>query len=228
MPERNNPSDTDPASLTSESFRSRRASRLGSPESPSLHTVVAFDDPAPAAFLSLALITAAIGLKGDVRARPLAEAKRVQVRSLSPAANTPAASLLPGLRQVWLRAAVGWRQTKLLSVGPRGNDFCLSLSCSRSRKDAESLIGVRLGISRDSSALVLQDPEQPVFWSDLVGRVVCNTSGESLGRVDRLETNGQQDWVVVGRLFIPLVDRHIVSLGSSSTPMVVDWEKDWV
>lgn len=228
MPERNTPRATDPASHLSESFRSRRASRLGSPQSIAPKTVVAFNDVAPSGFISLAVITAAIGLKGDVRARPLAEAKRVQVRGLSPAPITPSASLHPGLRQVWLRAAVGWRQTRLLSVSPRGNDFCLSLSCSRSRKDAESLVGVRLGISRDSSAVGAQAPEQPVFWSDLIGRPVCNASGESLGQVDRLETNGQQDWVVVGRFFIPLVDKHILSLGSSSTPMVVDWEKDWV
>jgi hypothetical protein len=48
-----------------------------------------------------------------------------------------------------------------------------------------------------------------------------------LGHVDRLETNGQQDWLVVGQHYIPLVEKHVVSLGSDSTPMVVHWEKDW-
>ncbi|MBM3374563.1 MAG: hypothetical protein FJY35_00515 [Betaproteobacteria bacterium] len=222
-----------PRSRIADTFRSRRASLLGSPENPPPRAVVAFEDSPPSGFTGLALITAAIGLKGQVRARPLAEAKRVQLHLSSPVASGAGAlpgvsgSLIPGLKQVWLRSAAGWRLTKVLSCSPRGSDFCLTLSCSRNRQDAESLVGVRLGTTRNSN-VTLQEPDQtPVLWSDLVGREVRSATGDLLGHVDRLETNGQQDWLVVGQHYIPLVEKHVVSLGSDSTPMVVHWEKDW-
>jgi ribosomal 30S subunit maturation factor RimM len=211
--------------------------------------MVAFQDSAPSGFTGLALITSAIGLKGQVRARPLAEAKRIRLQLPPPSFSGPlpnsppgslpgslsgslpgslsSGSLIPSLKQVWLRSASGWRLTKLLSCSPRGSDFCLSLSCSRNRQDAESLVGVRLGMVRGSRAAAPETSQTPLLWSDLVGREVRSTTEDLLGHVDRLETNGQQDWVVVGQHYIPLVEKHIVSLGSDSTPMVVHWERDW-
>lgn len=231
MPLRNN--SFQPRSRIADSFRSRRASRLGSPEITPPRAVVAFEDSPPSGFIGLALITAAIGLKGQVRVRPLAEAKRIvlhlpsQGSSGADALPGASGSLIPGLKQVWLRSAAGWRLTKVLSCSPRGSDFCLALSCSRNRQDAESLVGVRLGTTRGSNATLQEADQTPLLWSDLVGREVRSASGELLGRIDRLETNGQQDWVVVGQHYIPLVEKHIIALGSENTPMVVHWETDW-
>ena len=208
-------------------FRARRASRLGSPQQVAPKAAVSFEDPAPAGFVGLAVITSPIGLQGQVRAKPLASANRIY-------RNTPAlssASLLSRLRQVWLQSATGWRLTKILACSPRGRDFCLEFACSRNRLDAESLIGTRLGTLRNNEILTdkasFGDDVQPVFWADLIGREVHNVAGERLGQIDRLETNGVHDWIVVAGVFIPLVDRHVHAMGSSSTPMVVDWEKDW-
>lgn len=231
MPLRNSSPQT--LSRTAESFRSRRAGLLGSPENTAPRASVAFLDSPPSGFTGLALITAAIGLKGQVRVRPLAEAKRIRLQLSPPGSSDTGAlpglsdSLIPALKQVWLRSATGWRRTKLLSCSPRGSDFCLALSCSRNREDAESLVGVRLGTTRDSNASLQQTDQTILLWSDLVGREVRSATGDLLGKVDRLETNGQQDWLVVGRHYIPLVEKHVVSLGSDSTPMVVHWEEDW-
>jgi ribosomal 30S subunit maturation factor RimM len=82
-------------------------------------------------------------------------------------------------------------------------------------------------MARDSRAAVPETSQAPLLWSDLVGREVRSTTEDLLGHVDRLETNGQQDWLVVGQHYIPLVEKHVVSLGSETTPMVVHWEKDW-
>lgn len=231
MPPRN--SFPQPRARIAESFRSRRASLLGSPEDSAPRAAVTFLDSPPSGFTGLALITAAIGLKGQVRVRPLAEAKRIRLQLPSPGSSGASArpglsdSLIPALKQVWLRSADGWRRSELLSCSPRGSDFCLSLSCSRNRQDAESLVGVRLGMARGSRPAAPKTSQTPLLWSDLVGREVRSTTEDLLGHVDRLETNGQQDWVVVGQHYIPLVEKHVVSLGSETTPMVVHWERDW-
>jgi ribosomal 30S subunit maturation factor RimM len=121
---------------------------------------------------------------------------------------------------VWLQNPSGWRATKILSSSPRGDHFCLELACSSDRTTAEGLIGTRICISRPQES-------EDLYWSDLIGKPVENTSGILLGTVSRLETNGEHDWLVVGPHFIPLVNRHVLSLGKKGSPIVVDWNEDW-
>lgn len=206
---------------TKQSFVARRISRLGDPPAVRTAAQINFSDPPPHNFFPLAVITSAIGLTGLVRARPLSDSRRVQAQSLGDSA-TPGPSALSTVRQVWLHHPRGWRATKVLSIAPRGTHFCLELSCSSDRTTAESLVGTRIGVSRTEES-------EEVYWSDLIGRQVQTAAGEALGAVERLETNGQHDWLVVGRHFIPLVDRHVLSLGRKKTaPIVVDWQTDWL
>lgn len=207
---------------TNAQFLARRMSRLGDPPSVKAVVQIDFSDPPPTNFLPLAVITSPIGLSGLVRARPLSESRRVRAQSLGDAlASEPSALSTPG--QVWLHHPRGWRATKVLSSAPRGSHFCLELSCSSDRNTAESLVGTRIGVSRE------EESEEAVYWSDLIGRRVETAGGEVLGTVERLDTNGQHDWLVVGRHFIPLVDRHVLSLGKKKTaPIVVDWRQDWL
>jgi len=214
------PSGAAPAS-TKQGFVARRISRLGDPPAVKAVAQISFSDPPPENFLPLAVITSAIGLAGLVRARPLSDSRRVHARGLGDSA-TSGPSALSTVRQVWLHHPRGWRATKVLSSAPRGTQFCLELSCSSDRTTAESLVGTRIGVSR-------MEESEEVYWSDLVGRPVQTAQGELLGAVERLETNGQHDWLVVGRHFIPLVDRHVISLGRRKTaPIVVNWQPDWL
>ncbi len=202
-------------------FVARRMSRLGDPPAAKAVVQVDFSDSPPPSFLPLAVITSPIGLTGLVRARPISDSRRVRAPGLGDSAIS-APSALSTVRQVWLHHPRGWRATKVLSSAPRGAHFCLELSCSSDRTTAESLVGTRIGISR------IEESED-VYWSDLIGRQVQTAAGEPLGEVERLETNGQHDWLVVGRHFIPLVDRHVLSLGRKKTePIVVDWQQDWL
>lgn len=222
MPQRNTPSA--PRSSPAESYGTRRAQRLGSATVGATLKSVSFGDAPPRGFVALAVVTAAIGLKGHVRVKPLASARRVGGQADSGA--SPAWVEL--LKQVWLRSASGWRLSKVLSCNARGNDFCIELTCSGCRDEAQSLIGTRLGTTRDNPIFARQSgADDTLLWSDLIGRKVENTQGDVLGEITRLETNGHHDWLVVGDLFIPLVEKHVISMGDATAPVVVDWEKDW-
>ena len=229
MPRRNTPrSGVAPAGPSraasngaKEGFVARRISRLGDPPAVKVVAQVDFSDPPPPNFLPLAVITSAIGLTGLVRARPVSGSRRIQAQGLGDSA-TSGPSALSTVRQVWLYHPRGWRATKVLSSAPRGTHFCLELACSSDRTTAESLVGTRIGVARTEGS-------EEIYWSDLIGRPVQTAQGELLGAVERLETNGQHDWLVVGRHFIPLVARHVLSLGKKKTaPIVVDWQPDWL
>lgn len=194
---------------------------LGDPLAAKVTVQVDFSDPPPLNFAPLAVIISAIGLTGLVRARPIADSRHVQAPGLG-VSTASGSSILSSVQQVWLHHPRGWRATKVLSSAPRGTHFCLELSCSNDRTTAEFLVGTRIGVSRPEDSA-------EVYWSDLIGRPVQTATGDLLGAVERLETNGQHDWLVVGRHFIPLVDRHVLSLGRKKTaPIVVDWQPDWL
>jgi 16S rRNA processing protein RimM len=86
------------------------------------------------------------------------------------------------------------------------------------------MLGFELGVSR---AELPEPAPDEFYWEDLVGCVVTNRQGESLGLVDRLETNGVHDWIVVGHHWIPYVDRYIDQVDLAAKTIAVDWQPDW-
>jgi 16S rRNA processing protein RimM len=54
-----------------------------------------------------------------------------------------------------------------------------------------------------------------------------NRSGTLLGEVDRMDTNGVHDWLIVGRYWIPFVEAYVDEVDLPGRTVRVDWQADW-
>ncbi|NBV89356.1 MAG: 16S rRNA processing protein RimM, partial [Betaproteobacteria bacterium] len=81
-------------------------------------------------------------------------------------------------------------------------------------------------VGLDRSDLPEPEPEE-AYWVDLVGAAVLNRTGDRLGQVDRLETNGVHDWLVVGPHWIPFVEAYVLEVQPEQGLIRVDWDPSW-
>lgn len=187
--------------------------RLGAAEAPpQVHPLPRPLLQGPSDFLPIASIIGVLGLQGQVRARVLAP---------SPADE----SVLMHCRQAWLHhPRLGWWQPILEDIRAQGQDLRIRFEDFTSRDQVSQLLGAEIGLPR---ADLPPPDENETYWIDLLGCDVVNTSGHPLGRVERLETNGPQDWLIIGPHWVPYVDRHVLSVDLASRRILVDWEEDW-
>lgn len=94
------------------------------------------------------------------------------------------------------------------------------------RDAARELIGATIGVPRSR----LPTPAAgEVYWTDLEGLEVLTTSGELLGRVDRLVATGANDVLVLdGERMIPFVRGSVVTaIDLEAGHIVVDWDSSY-
>lgn len=201
-----------PARPPADSFAARRLAKLG-PKAPEPVTpeLVFSQSPGPSDLVVLGRVRTPVGTKGQLK-----------VASLFPGDLQD--SVLLQANRLWARGRGGWLLLDVTLCQPVGQEARMEFSQIDSRDLAEQLMGFELGISRAE----LPEPEPDEFyWEDLVGCSVTNRQGEALGLVERLETNGAHDWIVVGRHWIPYVDRYIDQVDLAAKTIAVDWQPDW-
>jgi len=118
----------------------------------------------------------------------------------------------------------GHRRASVLSVEPHGKDFRVQLRNIDSPEVAQRFVQAEIGVPR--SALPAAAPDE-AYWTDLLGCRVVNRSGEVLGLVDRMDTNGAHDWLIVGQHWIPFVEAYVDDVDLASRTVRVDWQADW-
>ncbi|MEE4241961.1 MAG: ribosome maturation factor RimM [Desulfopila sp.] len=93
----------------------------------------------------------------------------------------------------------------------QGKGAILKLETVNDRERAEALYG--FGILIDKSDLPLLDADE-YYWHHLYNRPVCTQSGEDLGTVASIFSNGAQDIMVVKNgkreFLIPLIDAIVI------------------
>lgn len=156
-------------------------------------------------------VSAPFGVKGWVKVQPF----------------TDETDGLLGYPQWWLSEADGWRSWTVEEKTVRGGELLARFAGVEDRAAAALLKGRDIAVARKQ----LPAPgEGEFYWADLVGLVVENTAGESLGRVERLfESGAAPVLVVVGETerLLPFVDAVVRQVDLEAGKILVDWGLDY-
>jgi len=156
-------------------------------------------------------VSAPFGVKGWVKVQPF----------------TDKIDGLLGYPQWWLSEAGGWRSWAVEEQTVRGSELLVRFAGVADREAAATLKGRDIAVTRKQ----LPAPEEgEYYWTDLVGLKVENTSGESLGRVERMfESGADPVMVVVGETerLLPFVGAVIKQVDLDAGMILVDWGLDY-
>ncbi len=160
-------------------------------------------------------LLAPFGIKGWVRLKPF----------------TAAPETLLGHRTWWLAPADGkdqWTQYRVAEAQIHGTAIIAAIEGVATREAAQALRGFVAGVPR--AALPKAAPDEH-YWSDLVGLVVVNRAGRTLGRVAGLLDTGAHPVLRVdgegGERLIPMVPAYVDAIEPSAGRIVVDWLEDY-
>ena len=156
-------------------------------------------------------VSAPFGVKGWVKVQPF----------------TDKIDGLLGYPQWWLSEAGGWRSWAVEEQTVRGSELLVRFAGVADREAAATLKGRDIAVTRKQ----LPAPEEgEYYWTDLVGLKVENTSGESLGRVERMfESGADPVMVVVGETerLLPFVGAVVKHVDLDAGKILVDWGLDY-
>ena len=166
-------------------------------------------------WVTLGVVTGAVGLKGWVKVRSY---------------TVPVDGLL-NYETVSIHFKEGPKQEKIIAEGKIVNSqMQLKFKGIEDRNNAETLKGALIAISRKNLPPL---EENEYYWYDLVGLEVVNRRRENFGRVKSLLPAGAHDVLVLegGRekkeLLIPFVSLYVDEVDVSNGIIRVNWEKDY-
>ena len=121
-----------------------------------------------------------------------------------------------------------WRTLRLVEGQTHGKGLIGRFEGVEDRDQAAAMVGMDLAVRRSQLPPTGSDE---VYWVDLLGLVVVNTRGETLGTVNRLLETGANDvLVVIGdrERLIPFARDSIVKdVDLQGGTILVDWERDY-
>lgn len=171
----------------------------------------------PADLVLVAHVTGAYGIAGWVRLKPY---------------SSEADALLHA--KTWWLDKPELHDVDVMQVRPQGEDIVARLMGVEDRNGAEALRGAAVQIRR-AHFPPLDDGE--FYWIDLIGHMVVNLAGETLGEVVGLIDNGAHPILRVAvpaqgtekaqELLIPFVDRFVTQVDQEAKVITADWEKDY-
>lgn len=156
-------------------------------------------------------VGAPFGLKGWVRIQPYSE----QVDGLF---RYP---------EWWLANTDGWDSCKVVEKAVHGDVLLVRFAGCEDRDQAARIKGREVAILREH----LPAPEDgEYYWADLVGLLVENSHGQSLGRVERLFESGSSPiLVIVGERerLVPYIEDVVKDVNLDAGKLLVEWELDY-
>ena len=122
-----------------------------------------------------------------------------------------------------------WKAFDVVSARLHGNTVLAELSGLVDRESVRPWRGASLGVPRQALPALA---EGEIYWSDLIGMVAVNRTGEVLGKVTGLlETGAHPVLRIAGESgaeqLIPLVPAHIDAIEPQARRIVVDWQADY-
>jgi 16S rRNA processing protein RimM len=163
-------------------------------------------------FVVVGRIAGLFGVRGEVRVESYTE-PRQQLLELSP----------------WYldRGAGQWHPVPLGHGRMHGKSLVGMLGGSSDREDARGWLGARVAVRRRQLPPIASGQ---YYWADLVGLVVLDGTGETLGRVSSLIETGANDVLVVAgeqEHLIPFVAGAVVrQVDLDRGTIEVDWTTD--
>lgn len=127
----------------------------------------------------------------------------------------------------WIvRTREGWRAMELEEFEVHSKGPVAKLGGCDDRDAADAMRGFDVAVTREA----LGDAgEGSIFWVDLVGLDVVDTSGRSLGKVEGLFETGDTSVLVVkgkSETMIPFVAEYVKSVDRVARRITVDWKAD--
>lgn len=121
-----------------------------------------------------------------------------------------------------------WREIRVEAFVVQGNGLIAKFPGCKDRTEAEQYKGLLVAVPRSS---LPPRQEDEYYWSDLIGLVVINLSGENLGTVDHLMDTGVNQVLCVqgerGEILIPFIASAIKQVNLTQKVIRVDWEAGW-
>lgn len=130
----------------------------------------------------------------------------------------------------WVGQEAGsWREVKVLQCEAHNKTVAAWLTDCPDRTAAEKLKGLLVAVPRSS---LPKQNEGEYYWSDLIGMVVQNEAGETLGSVVNLLETGANEVLCVqgdeGEILIPFVANAIKRVDVAGKVIRVDWSADYL
>lgn len=180
---------------------------------------------APADLVELGAVRGAWGVKGWARIAPF----------------SADAGVLLATKSWWLLDPEhGPRPLQVQQVRRHGANLIAKWEGCETPEAADALRSLRVAVSR---AMFPPTRDGEYYWIDLIGAVVVNRGGTTLGTVTALRSNGAQDLLEVtpaaqapgereragaaATLLIPLVEDYVERVDIDARRIEVDWEPDW-
>ena len=122
-----------------------------------------------------------------------------------------------------------WREVGLKGLKAHGDGIVVLLDEVPDRTAAEALKGTLVGAPRDA----LPPPaDDEFYWGDLIGLVVVNETGETLGAVAGLIETGANDVLRVvaedgTERLLPFVEAVVLAVEKDAGRIRVAWGSDW-
>ena len=171
----------------------------------------------PLDMVVLGKIVAPYGLQGAVKIHPFADDPRAWSK----------------LSQWWLGKEgadpASWQPTKLIRCKLRDDVLVAELECLPDRNASEAAKGMLIGVPHDA---LPPTGENEYYWADLIGLVVVNARGQTLGEVLGLIETPGNDVLRVGdregnERLLPFVAAVVLEVDLPARCIRVDWEADW-
>jgi len=120
------------------------------------------------------------------------------------------------------------KPVKIIDGRKQGKGLAALLPGFEDREQAAILVGQQIFISREQLPATTKDE---YYWSDLEGLEVRTTSGELLGRVDRLMETGANDVLVIQgnrEHLVPFIQgQYVTRVDLENGLMEVDWDPEF-
>lgn len=175
--------------------------------------------------VELGWLRGAYGLRGWTHVQPYASEGEV----------------LRATRQWWLlrpgaaaRADSAWGPVEVTGVRTQGAGLVAKWRGCEAREAAQAFKGWRVAVPRTAFPPL---PAGQYYWVDLIGAAVVNRSGQRLGVVRGLRSNGAQDLLEVERtdaqetasspILIPMVAAYVETVEVAEKLIRVDWDAHW-
>lgn len=129
------------------------------------------------------------------------------------------------------------RETEVIEARVHGGGLVAHLAGVADRDQAERLKGSEIAVPR---AWLPAPGEGEMYWADLIGLAVVNGTDETLGRIERVFSNGSHDVIEVVEdvqgegqskkrqaWLIPYVAQYVRSVDPEAGVVRVEWEREW-
>lgn len=159
-------------------------------------------------------LLAPFGIKGWVRLKPF----------------TAVPETLLEFKSWWLASDENkaWTRYRVVEAQFHGGSIIAAIEGITTREAAQALRGFVAGVPRSSLPKTAPDEH---YWSDLVGLIVVNRAGRSLGRVAGLLDTGAHPVLRVEgdatERLIPMVPAYVDAIEPAAGRIVVDWQEDY-